>query len=47
MHFILNKTCINTNQAVGMSTLSMSWGAGLILGPTFGGLYIKGKFTDS
>jgi hypothetical protein len=25
----------------------MSWGAGLILGPTFGGLYIKGKFTDS
>ncbi|VDI82976.1 Hypothetical predicted protein [Mytilus galloprovincialis] len=28
----------NTNQAVGMSILSMAWGAGLILGPTFGGL---------
>ena len=44
---VLYEVSDNTNQAVGMSILSMSWGAGLILGPTFGGLYIKGKFTDS
>jgi hypothetical protein len=42
---VLYEVSDNTNQAVGMFILSMSWGAGLILGPTFGGLYIKGKFT--
>jgi hypothetical protein len=31
---VLYEVSDNTNQAVGMSILSMSWGAGLILGPT-------------
>lgn len=35
---VLYEVSDNTNQAVGMSIISMSWGAGLILGPTFGGL---------
>ncbi|KAK3084415.1 hypothetical protein FSP39_013236 [Pinctada imbricata] len=35
---ILYEISDNTNQAVGMSILAMSWGAGVILGPTIGGL---------
>ena len=38
----------DTNQAVGMSLLGMSWGAGVILGPTIGGLLASpaGKYPD-
>ena len=30
----------NTNQAVGMTFLTVSWASGMILGPFFGGLSI-------
>lgn len=35
---VLYEISDNSNQALGMSIISMAWGAGLILGPTFGGL---------
>ncbi|XP_056019007.1 uncharacterized protein LOC125663922 isoform X2 [Ostrea edulis] len=35
---ILYEISDDTNQAIGMSILSMSWGAGIILGPAAGGL---------
>ncbi|XP_062575321.1 uncharacterized protein LOC134237232 [Saccostrea cucullata] len=35
---ILYEISDDTNQAIGMSIISMSWGAGIILGPAVGGL---------
>ncbi|KAK6190747.1 hypothetical protein SNE40_002543 [Patella caerulea] len=34
---VLYEISDNTNQAIGMSTISLAWGSGLILGPTLGG----------
>ncbi|XP_071094091.1 uncharacterized protein [Haliotis cracherodii] len=34
---VLYEISDNTNQAIGMSCIALSWGTGLILGPTFGG----------
>ncbi|XP_060064583.1 uncharacterized protein LOC132544938 [Ylistrum balloti] len=35
---VLYEICDNTNQALGMSIISVAWGAGIVLGPTAGGL---------
>ncbi|XP_033747531.1 protein ZINC INDUCED FACILITATOR-LIKE 1-like [Pecten maximus] len=35
---MLYEICDNTNQALGMSIISVAWGAGIVLGPTLGGL---------
>ncbi|XP_050408117.1 uncharacterized protein LOC126823364 [Patella vulgata] len=34
---VLYEISDDTNQAIGMSTISLAWGSGLILGPTLGG----------
>ena len=34
---VLYEISDNTNQAVGMSIISVAWGLGVILGPTVGG----------
>ena len=36
---VLYEISDNSNQAVGMSIISVAWGLGVILGPTVGGMY--------